>query len=71
MTHACFEPRELAQKSPRGSKELVGAFHRLSKVEEKLGPYGTFKEARDAWASRAFSTIDHCLIRYRIVEDAA
>lgn len=41
------------------------------KVEEKLGPYGTFKEARDAWASRAFSTIDHCLIRYRIVEDAA
>ena len=29
VTHACFEPRELAQKYPRGSKELVGAFHRF------------------------------------------
>ena len=41
------------------------------KTEERLGPYTSFKEARNAWATRAFSTIDHCLIRYRIVEDAA
>ncbi len=43
----------------------------LGKTEERLGPYTSFKEARDAWASRAFSTIDHCLVRYRIVEEGA
>lgn len=41
------------------------------KAEERLGPYKSFKDARDAWASRAFSTIDHCLVRYRIVEEDA
>ena len=41
------------------------------KAEERLGPYPTFKEAKDIWAARAFSTIDHCLVRYRIVEEAA
>jgi predicted Rossmann fold flavoprotein len=28
VTHACFEPRELVKKYPRGSRELLGAFHR-------------------------------------------
>ncbi len=28
VTHACFEPKELAQRYPRGGKELLGAFHR-------------------------------------------
>ena len=28
VTHACFEPRELVQRYPRGSRELLGAFHR-------------------------------------------
>ena len=27
-THACFEPRELAKRYPRGGRELVGAFSR-------------------------------------------
>jgi len=27
VTHACFEPRELAKSYPRGSRELLGAFH--------------------------------------------
>jgi predicted Rossmann fold flavoprotein len=27
-THACFEPRELVKNYPRGSRELLGAFHR-------------------------------------------
>ncbi len=39
------------------------------KGEERIGPYASFKEARDIWASRAFATIDHCLVRYRIVEE--
>jgi len=28
VTHACFEPRELVKKYPRGSRELLGAFSR-------------------------------------------
>jgi predicted Rossmann fold flavoprotein len=28
VTHACFEPRELAKNYPRGGRELLGAFHR-------------------------------------------
>ena len=28
VTHACFEPRELATRYPRGGRELLGAFHR-------------------------------------------
>ena len=28
VTHACFEPRELVKRYPRGGRELHGAFHR-------------------------------------------
>jgi predicted Rossmann fold flavoprotein len=27
VTHACFEPQELAQNYPRGGRELIGPFH--------------------------------------------
>ena len=27
LTHACFEPSELIKNYPRGSRELLGAFH--------------------------------------------
>jgi len=27
VTHACFEPRELVKRYPRGSRELLGPFH--------------------------------------------
>jgi len=33
VTHACFEPRELATFYPRGSKQLIGPFHRWSPAE--------------------------------------
>lgn len=29
VTHACFEPKELATNYPRGEKELLGPFHRF------------------------------------------
>ncbi|MBI5916040.1 MAG: NAD(P)/FAD-dependent oxidoreductase [Bacteroidetes bacterium] len=29
VTHACFDPRELAKNYPRGSKALLGPFHRF------------------------------------------
>src|SRR5436190_22957840 len=28
VTHACFEPRELVRRYPRGGRELLGAFSR-------------------------------------------
>src|SRR5689334_23087559 len=28
VTHACFEPRELVKRYPRGARELLGAFSR-------------------------------------------
>jgi predicted Rossmann fold flavoprotein len=28
VTHACFEPRELVKRYPRGGRELLGSFHR-------------------------------------------
>lgn len=28
LTHACFDPRELVKRYPRGGRELLGAFHR-------------------------------------------
>jgi predicted Rossmann fold flavoprotein len=32
-THSCFDPRELAQSFPRGSRELLGPFHRFGPRE--------------------------------------
>jgi len=29
VTHACFDPRELCEYYPRGSKELLGPFHQF------------------------------------------
>ncbi len=29
VTHACFEPRELVKKYPRGGREMIGAFSRF------------------------------------------
>lgn len=35
VTHACFEPRELAKHYPRGGKALLGPFHRFQ-VEDTV-----------------------------------
>lgn len=29
VTHACFEPKPFTERYPRGSRELIGAFHRF------------------------------------------
>jgi len=33
VTHACFEPRRLIHNYPRGSKELLGPFHRFQPLD--------------------------------------
>ncbi len=39
-THACFEPRELAQRYPRGARELIGPFTRFG-PRETIAWFGT------------------------------
>jgi hypothetical protein len=36
---------------------------------EQLGPFETYKEAHDAWATRAWATVESCMFRYRIFKD--
>lgn len=33
VTHACFDPKELATYYPRGSRELLGSFHRFQPAD--------------------------------------
>src|SRR6476659_7135979 len=33
VTHACFEPRALSERYPRGARELIGPFHRFQAKE--------------------------------------
>jgi len=37
-------------------------------TEERLGPYRTYREAHEAWRTRARATIDDACVRYRIVD---
>ena len=32
------------------------------------GPFGSYDEAKKAWAARAWATVDNALMRFRIVE---
>ncbi len=47
VTHACFDPRELAKNYPRGSRELLAAFHRWqpSDTVEWFDRYGVTLKA--------------------------
>ncbi|MCP5470286.1 MAG: aminoacetone oxidase family FAD-binding enzyme [Chlamydiales bacterium] len=69
VTHACFEPKDLIQNYPRGSKELLGPFHRF-------GPHDTIEwfasrgvELKAENDGRMFPTTDRsetiidCLLR--------
>lgn len=59
VTHACFDPRELAKNYPRGSRELLAAFHRWqpSDTVEWFGRFGVaLKTEGDG---RMFPTTDN------------
>jgi len=40
-------------------------------MEERHGPYKTYREAYQAWQSRARATIDDACVRFRIVDERA
>ncbi|MBS0655533.1 MAG: NAD(P)/FAD-dependent oxidoreductase [Verrucomicrobia bacterium] len=69
VTHACFDPAQLVQNYPRGSKELRGPFARFqprNTIEwfEKRGvPLKTEKDGRMFPTTDSSQTIIDCLIR--------
>ena len=56
-----------------GGEYLDTSFDRFApgKSEERFGPFGTYREAYDAWSAHTRSTIDDATVRYRIIDDAA
>jgi len=40
-------------------------------MEERHGPFKSYREAYQAWQSRARATIDDATVRFHIVEDGA
>ncbi len=38
-------------------------------VEERLGPFKTYRAAYQAWQARARATIDDATVRFRIVDE--
>lgn len=69
VTHACFEPKELIQHYPRGSKELLGAFYRFGPKDtiewfEKRGvKLKTEIDGRVFPVSDNSQSIIHCLLQ--------
>jgi len=68
VTHACFDPRELSQSYPRGSKQLIGPFHRWGPTDtvdwfESRGvPLKTESDGRMFPVSDSSQSIIDCLI---------
>ena len=69
MTHACFDPRELATFYPRGGRELLGAFHRwqpsdtIAWFEERGVTLKTEDDGRMFPVTDDSGTIVDCLLR--------
>ncbi len=67
VTHACFDPRELVRRYPRGSRELLGAFHRwqprdtVAWFEQRGVPLKTEADGRMFPVSDDSQTIVDCL----------
>lgn len=69
VTHACFEPRELVKRYPRGGRELLGAFHRwqprdtVSWFESRGVTLKTEEDGRMFPVTDDSATIVDCLMR--------
>ena len=53
-----------------GGEYIDTKFDRVAagKSLERHGPYATYQEAHDVWASRAWATVDDCNCRFRVLE---
>ncbi|MDX8430409.1 MAG: NAD(P)/FAD-dependent oxidoreductase [Candidatus Algichlamydia australiensis] len=69
VTHSCFDPRELTQNYPRGSKELLGPFHKFGPQEtiDWFSSRGvklkTEKDGRMFPVTNSSETIINCLLK--------
>ncbi len=69
VTHACFEPRELVKRYPRGGRELLGAFHRwqprdtVAWLAERGVATKTEEDGRMFPATDDSATIADCLLQ--------
>ncbi|QVL58376.1 MAG: NAD(P)/FAD-dependent oxidoreductase [Simkaniaceae bacterium] len=68
VTHACFDPKELVKNYPRGSKELLGPFHRFQPADtiqwflEKGVELKTEEDGRMFPITDSSQTIIDCLL---------
>lgn len=69
VTHACFDPRVLAAAYPRGSRELLGPFHRFQPTdtirwfEDRGVALKTEPDGRVFPVSNSSATVVDCLLR--------
>ncbi|MCB1234294.1 MAG: aminoacetone oxidase family FAD-binding enzyme [Verrucomicrobiae bacterium] len=69
VTHACFDPRELVRSYPRGSRQLIGPFHRwgpaetMAWFEERGVPLKIEDDHRVFPRSDDSASIVDCLVR--------
>ncbi len=56
-----------------GGEYADTSFKKLAKgaIEERHGPYSSYREAYQAWQSRARATIDDACVRFHIVQEGA
>ena len=57
-THACFEPRELVKRYPRGSRELIGPLHQFGPRETVAWFAARGVELKTETDGRMFPTTD-------------
>ncbi|GAB4232495.1 MAG: NAD(P)/FAD-dependent oxidoreductase [Chlamydiales bacterium] len=69
VTHACFDPRQLVKNYPRGSKELLGPFHRFQPADtiqwflERGVELKTEEDGRMFPVTDSSQTIIDCLLK--------
>jgi predicted Rossmann fold flavoprotein len=71
VTHACFEPRELVLRYPRGSRELLGAFHRWQPRDTVAWFAARGVELKTEADGRMFPVTDDSATIVNCLQDAA
>ncbi len=71
VTHACFEPRELAKRYPRGGRELTGAFSRWQPRDTVAWFEGRGVSLKTEADGRMFPTTDDSQTIVDCLESAA
>jgi predicted Rossmann fold flavoprotein len=70
-THACFEPRALVERYPRGARELLGPFHRFGPRETVAWFAARGVSLKTEADGRMFPTTDDSATIIACLEDAA